>query len=560
MSTRMQLSWPIRAQLVLSSMAINTLMLVLPIATLQIYDRVLTNPESGTLPMLALGVTVAIFLETLLRLTRSRLTSGLAQAYEQQCSEQLVARVLASWVSSAKQRHSGEYVQALGAVGRIKEYALQRLITLSVDVPYIVLFLCLLGVIGGVLVVVPLMAVLLFSALVLYWGIELRRAIHARNRADETRYGFMLEALGGVHVIKSFGLEPRFMQRFRALQLHAGRSGFVIAWLNHSLAAGGAMFSQIIVVLVVATGAPLVMHGTLSMGELIACVLLSGRLIQPLQHALVCWMGYQEYEQAHAQIDKITHVPLQPLTEQTLETERTGNVRIDKVSFCYGQDEPWVLHDASLTLYPGEAVALGGENSSGRTTLMKLLAGILEPTHGRVRVDGREPATMLPHLLAQHVAYLAPEPVLLRGTIVQNLTCFNPAMAERAHEIARLIGLDQLVSQLPAGYDTMLDGAQEEIIPPGFRQRTAMVRALLHKPKLILFDQADRSLDREGYHQLFRLLARLKGKATMLLVSDDQNLIRLCDRKLTLRNGALHAFTNEHGAAHLQLVRKAGIA
>lgn len=553
---RMPIPWRLRAQLILSSVAINSLMLVLPIATLQIYDRVLTHPESGTLLMLALGVCGAVLLETALRLARARVTSGIAQAYEQRHSERLMAHVLAAWVRSAQQRHSGEYVQALGAIGRMREYAMQRLIALSVDVPYLLLFLCLLGVVGGILVVVPLLAVTLFTTLVLYWGVQSRHAIHARNLADERRYGFILEALGGIHVIKSMGLEPRFSGRFRSLQLESGRHTLMIAWLNHMLANGGAMFSQAMVVLVVACGAPLVLQGKLTMGELIACVLLSGRLVQPLQHALVCWMGYQEYEQARAQIGRITSLPLQEFYAAHELHHYVGRVVVERLSFHYSEEEPSVLEHVSFTLEPGEAVLLAGDVNSGRSTLIKLLAGLLEPTQGRVWVDGANPARLLPQQLARHIACLTPEPVLLRGTILQNITGYDPALNERAQEIARLIGLDQLIAQLPGGYETLLDGGQEEMIPPGFRQRVAIARALLHKPKLILFDQADRSLDREGYHQLFRLLARVKGRATLLLVSDDQNLARLCDRTLRLRAGRLMPVLS--GPPRLQLVTKRG--
>jgi ATP-binding cassette subfamily C protein LapB len=156
------------------------------------------------------------------------------------------------------------------------------------------------------------------------------------------------------------------------------------------------------------------------------------------------------------------------------------------------------------------------------------------------------------------VAYLGAEPVLLRGTIMQNLTCFDNAMQARAHELAQFIGLDGLVAQLPHGYETMLEGGQSETIPPGVRQRVAMVCALLHKPRLILYDQADRSLDREGYHQLYRLFARLKGKATLLLVSDDQNMLRLCDRVLVMEDGVLAPRMGAPGAPHLRLVETVG--
>ena len=528
-----------RALLVFSSLAINTTMLAMPLATLQIYDRVLTHPDTGTLPMLAVGVILAVLIECGLRLARTRLTNALAHAYEQQASARLVSQVVASWAPRSHGGKYGEYLQALGALGRIRDYALQRLIVLSVDVPYLLLFLVALWLVGGILVLVPLLAVACFMAVVLRVGVALRTAIAARNQHDQQRYGFMLEALSGVHAIKAMGLEPRFMMHYQQYQQRVGGDGFRIALFNHALSSSGAMFSQVMVVLVVACGTPLVLSGALSMGGLIACVLLSGRLIQPLQHALSCWISHQEFQQARAQTAVIEALPLQPQFCPTAAGTREGRVELQEVSFRYADESPRVLHGLNLTLQPGEALAITGESNAGRSTLLKLVAGLYAPDHGRVLLDGLEPSQLLPSTLAKYVGYLDADAVLMRGTILQNLCGFEPEMEARAHELARLVGLDGLVARLPGGYETELDGNGAEVIPPGMRQRIAIARGLRHKPRLILFDQADRSLDREGYHQLFSLLARLKGRASMLIVTDDQNLMRLCDRRLHLHGGRL---------------------
>lgn len=537
-----RLSYRTRVALIASSFAINSLMLALPIATLQIYDRVLTNPDSGTLPMLAMGVVAAVAMEAAMRLLRARVTGASAHAYENETSDHLVAHVLGSWVAPAQQRHHSEYLQALSALGRMKEYALQRLIAVSVDVPYMGLFLMVLALVGGWLVAVPLLAVSAFGALVACWGMRLRQAIATRNKQDEARYGFMLESMTGAHVMKSLGVEPRFIERYHALQQPVSQSGFRIALLNHAMANAAALFSQVMIVLVVACGAPLVMHGALSMGGLIACVLLSGRLLQPLQHMLACWMSYQEFETAQEQVKDIRALTLQPM-ENVVAQEQDGRLEMRGVSYCYGPEVPPVLDQITLEVRANEVVGISGEAGSGRSTLLRIIAGLLPPQEGSVRISGLDPAKLLPNTLSRHVAYLTADATLLRGTVMQNLSGFEPSMHARAIELSKIIGLDSLISQLPGGYDTQLEGSPADVIPPGLRQRVALVRTLRYKPKLILYDQADRSLDREGYHQVFSLLARLKGRATMVLVTDDKNLLRIVDRRLMLRDGKLHALS-----------------
>lgn len=534
------LSFRTRVALVASSFAINSLMLALPVATLQIYDRVLTHPDSGTLPMLAMGVVAAVAMESAMRLLRARVTGAAAHAYERETSDHVVAHVLGSWVGPAHKRHHSEYLQALSALGRMKEYALQRLIAVSVDVPYMGLFLMVLAMVGGWLVAVPLIAVSAFAVLVAWWGMRLRETIATRYKQDEARYGFMLEAMTGSHVMKSLGIEPRFIERYQMLQQPVSQSGFRIAMLNHAMANAAALFSQVMIVLVVACGAPLVMHGALSMGGLIACVLLSGRLLQPLQHMLACWMSYQEFETAQQQAQSIRALPLQPM-QDPMTAENTGAVVVENLTYGFEIGQPPLLEGLSLEVKANEIVGISGDAGSGRSTLLRIVAGLVPPQEGRVTVSDMDPARLMPHTLSRHIAYLTADATLLRGTVMQNLSGFDPQMHARAIELSKIIGLDGLISQLPGGYDTQLEGSAADVIPPGLRQRVALVRALRFKPKLILYDQADRSLDREGYHQVFALLARLKGRATMIFVTDDKNLLRLVDRRLLLSSGKLHA-------------------
>lgn len=543
----LNLSRTTRFALISSSLGINTLMLALPLATLQIYDRVLTHPGSGTLPMLAMGVLVAVIVEAIMRLLRARLTGAIAHAYERDTSDHLLAHVLGSWVGPAQQRHHSEYLQAMSALGRMREYALQRLIVVSVDIPYMLLFFTILALVGGVLVIVPLLAISAFCLLVVQWGLRLREAITTRNALDEARYTFMLESMAGSHVMKSLSMEPRFIERYQILQQPVSRTGFTIAMLNHTMANSAALFSQIMIVLVVACGAPLVMHGILSMGGLIACVLLSGRLLQPLQHALGCWMSYQEFETAKRQVENIHALPLQPMAQDEAQPY-DSYVAIEHVSFRYGPDVPPVLDDVTLHIQENEILGLSGSAGSGRSTLLRMIAGLVAPHEGTVRVQGIDPVRLMPDLLSHHIAYLTSEAVLFRGTVMQNLSGFDPEMSARVTELSKIIGLDVLLAQLPSGYETQLEGSAADAIPPGLRQRVALIRALRHKPKLILYDQADRSLDHDGYHQVFSLLARLKGKATMVLVTDDKNLLRIADRRVLLHNGKLHTLGGDTSA------------
>jgi ATP-binding cassette subfamily C protein LapB len=198
-----------------------------------------------------------------------------------------------------------------------------------------------------------------------------------------------------------------------------------------------------------------------------------------------------------------------------------------------------LIDGVSLRLEPGVTVAIQGPNGSGKSTLLKLIAGIYLPNAGSVLVDNVPPGTFRSEELPRRVGYMATEGEVFRGTIRDNITRFGEESMDRALEIARLLKVDRDVARLPDGFDTMLEGATAERIPPGLRQRIALTRTLAAKPRLLLFDNADRSLDEEGYQLLHSLLGRLHGKATIIIVSDDANLCTLADRNYHFENGRL---------------------
>lgn len=528
----------VRLEMILSSLAINILVLSMPIMTLQVYDRVITHKGSGTMLMLTLGIIAAVAIDTALRLARAYVTDEGSAAFEYGRSEQLMRQTVGAWADEADRLSVGDYVQAMGAAARMKEYAAMRMIAMAVDGPFFLLFIGVITYIGGWLVMAPLLLMGGFGYAIWRTGQQLLSALGRTDTMDTARYSFVLEALTGIHTIKALGVESVFARRFRMM---LGRSSGVaarVALLNQRLAAFGALFAQSVVIVVVVCGAPMVIGGSLSLGGLIACVLLSGRLIQPLQHALMLWVHHQEYRFALQRIGRMARLQQQHCQPLPLEAPQ-GAVECVEVIYAKDVTAPMLLDHLNLSIKPGEAIAMRGKEGAGRGSFLKLLAGVMKPSHGSVRVDGIDPALLDGESLVRRVAYLPTESVLLRGTVMENLTGFNPEWEPRAREIAQLLGLDPLIVRLPQGYDTPLEGGHSEMIPPGFCQRIAIARALRAKPKLILFDRADRSLDRDGYQHVFDLLARVKGRATLVMVSDDENLIRLCDRVVTLEEGRL---------------------
>jgi ATP-binding cassette subfamily C protein LapB len=199
-----------------------------------------------------------------------------------------------------------------------------------------------------------------------------------------------------------------------------------------------------------------------------------------------------------------------------------------------------VLDGASLTVSPGECVAIAGGNASGKTTLLHLMLGLQRPTAGHVRIDGKDPIDFDPESIRRQIAYLPQQVTLFDGTIEENITMFRPELAEKAHGLAEVLGLDDVVARMPLGYGTRIGYSCDETLPRGIRQQIGLARALLGAPQVILFDEANLSLDHRSDDRLRSALAQLREGRTLVLVTHRPSYLALADRVYELREGVLH--------------------
>lgn len=543
--------------LLFSTFAINILSLALPIMTLQVYDRILPNPGSGTLPVLVAGVCVAICLETALRLARSYVIGWSGAVYEHRMSCLAMDHMLGSDLSRLGHTGVGEYLHRMSAIGKLKDFHNgYALVTLS-ELAFVPLFLGVMIHIIGPLTLVPTTILMIFTLVSLSQGQTLRATLRARDKADDRRYNFLIESLEGIHSIKAFALENNFARRYEALEEDSGRANYDVAQATASAFNTGTIFSHIMIAAVIAAGAWFALEGAITTGGLIAAVLLSGRLMQPIQRALGLWARYQDYTLAREKAEKLFETRLyMPPAGDAAQAERHGTLLIEDVSFRHRDDGPWLLNRVNLSLRRGDCALLSADSHESRIALLELIAGMYAPSAGRIMVDQLETARYAPKDLIRHVGFLQTDGLIFRGTIRDNLTCFGQIPESEAQEMAAMLKLNRDIAQLPSGFDTMLSGTSQDTIAPGLKQRIAMARVLAPKPRVILFDSADRSLDREGYDLVYNLLARLKGKAAMILVSEDQNIRGLAGRSLSLKDGVLSEGAQRVSSGQIQSYRE----
>ncbi|PCJ02799.1 MAG: ABC transporter [Alphaproteobacteria bacterium] len=527
-----------KMQLAISSLAINILSLALPILTLQVYDRLLVSENIGTLRVLVSGVVIVILLEMIMRLGRSYIIGWAGAAYEHAVSCNAMRHILSAELAPLESEGVGAHLQRMNSIGKMREFLSGQALVTLIDLPFVLIFLGLVFYLAGWLVLVPLVLLALFVMVAVLLGRTLERALKKHDNADQNRVNFIIEALEGVHSLKSLALEPFFQRRFEVYQNHASAASLDLGRINALAVMLGTLFSQTMMIGVVVFGAPMAMDGSITLGTMIAVVILSARITQPVQKALGLWTRYQNFRLARVDISKTFALPVLERSDPKQLGESNGLVELVNLNFSYSSDAEPLLQDVGLTLKRGDVISISGDRGTGKTTLLKLLAGLYTPTSGEVLIDGVAATRYPARELVRHVGYLPMDGMIFRGTIWENISAFGESSAENVSEIVQLLGMDAAIRHLPDGYDTRLEGGNSDAVPPGLRQRIALARALAPKPRVILFDNADRALDKEGYNSVYRLLARLNGKATLVIVSDDLNITRLANKHYVLVTGS----------------------
>ena len=534
--------------IILATVTMSLLSLSVPIMTLQVYDRLLGNPEGGTLPILLSGVVVAIILEAVIRMSRNYIVQNAGAIFEHRMNCKLFFHTIHSDFSKILNFDPATHQQRFGTVHDVKDDFTGSAFVSYCEALLLPVFFILLMYIAGWLTLVPIVIAGLYAAIVLTISLRLKEAIKVRDEYDEGRYSYLINVLSGIHTIKAFAAEKIFERRYERFKEDMGTSHYRVAMLNAAIANLGSIFSGIMTVTVITVGAYLVITKVLTTGSLIATIVITGRIMQPVQKIVHSLIRKNEAVHSYEDIVDFLETPTdRPIEDLYYDLENTqkkmadvrGDLKIENMSFKYVGQDDYVFENAGLNAYPGEMINIRGDFGSGKTTLMKLICGIYPPGEGQVLVDGRPVNRYSQQELPRHVGFVESYGILFRGTIRDNITRFGLTREAQAQQASALLDLNREIIKLPAGFDTMLSGKPNDVIQPDLCQRIAIARTLAMQPKLLLFDEPNRNLDFESYNILFRLLATLKGHSTIILVSSDNNLSSLADTSYLIDNKKL---------------------
>lgn len=531
--------WPRYLDVMLASLVANVLTLAAMIYTMQVYDRVIPAQSIPTLWVLFSGLVIALSFAFLMRVLRTHISDLIGKRADLRISDRVFGHALRIR-NDARPRSTGSFVAQLRELEQIRELTTSTTIGALADLPFFLLFLGVIWMIGGHLVLVPLAAlpVLLLPGLLLQR--PLAKLSREGMREASIRSAMLVETVQNMDDIKLLRAEPRFQNQWNHLNETTAGIGMKLRGLSGLLTAWTQEVQQLVYTCVVLVGAYAVMAGDLSMGVLVACSMLASRMVAPLAQMTGVMVRWQQAKVAREGLDELMKRPVdQP--ERSLRVHRAvlrGAYALADVRFAYDSDagRP-VLEVPRLELAAGERVALLGRNGAGKSTLLQLLAGMQLPQEGQVLLDGVKTSVLDPMDVRRDIGLLNQHASLFFGSVRDNLTMGMPHAAD--DDLLRaltLSGADTVVRALPEGLDYMVhEGGRG--LSGGQRQLLLLARTLVRQPNVLLLDEPTAWLDDASERQFIdRLQAWLSGR-TLVVATHRPAVLRWVDRVIVVERG-----------------------
>ena len=519
-----------RGSLLLVSLTSNVLALALPLALLQVYDRIVPNQAQGTAAVLFSAVLIALLADGFLRYVRFRTLAHIGARFEFASTERLIERLFGARLAELRDVGAGRLRSAITALSQSRElYTGQGLLPFF-DAPFGGLFLLLVWYLGGSLVLVPLAILLVLGVAALWSGRLHRRSLTDLAAAEQQRTGLIGEAFAGLESHKTLGLAGPLFQRFvdtEGRRAEATQRSERLSGLFTDLSQIGSQAATLAIALF---GSLIVLRGDMTTGGLAACSILGGRGIGALLGMLGALSRRQAAHAAEEQVARL--LSLTPRDEAAPASIVAGTGPLGLRFTDVGVRRPGAeIAGLSGEIRPGSVVALGLQRRAESELLLQCTAGLELPDDGRIEMfpgDGADRPGPLP----VQAAFVPARPALFAGSILDNLSLFDPRLRPRAQELSAEIGLTEIVDRLPRGLRTEVGYETLPVLPAGAVKRIGIVRALIREPGLLALQSPGRWLDADGVARLQAMLQARRGTMTMLLATGDQKLIELADTQL----------------------------
>jgi subfamily B ATP-binding cassette protein HlyB/CyaB len=514
----------------LASATIQLLALGMPLMTQAIIDKVVVHRTESTLIALGCGLLVFLVFSSVLTWVRQRLILHTGVRIDAVLASAVFRHLIELPPRYFQQRPTGVIAARLHGIESIREFLASAAISLVLDLPF--LSICLAIMFGYslplTLIALSILALIVIASLAVSPVFQQR--LNREFQLGARNQGFLTEYVAGIETVKALQMEPALERRYGDYQAAYLQAGFATRQAVNTYNVAATTLEQAMGLSILLIGAYIVMTPPASItqvftvGMLVAFQMFASRLSQPIMRLVGLWQQFQQARLAVLRLGDVMDAPrepysLLPMRGHVRPRGATAVIETRSLAFRYADDRPFLYEELNLSIRDGECVALMGASGCGKSTLAKLLQGFHQPTRGSVMIDGIDARHLAANELRATFGVVPQETVLFSGTLLENLMLADPrAGFEGVVDACRLAGIHETIEQLPQGYQTQI-GERGADLSGGQRQRIAIARALLKRPRVLIFDEATSNLDHATAEGFARTIDSLRGRVTIVFIA-----------------------------------------
>lgn len=530
-------------EVIVAAVMINLFAVASPLFTMNVYDRVVPNAAFETLWVLAFGITIVYIFDFIIKNLRAHFLDAAGRKADVKISAQLFEQVM-GMTMEARPASAGVLASNMKEFEGLRDFFTSATMTALVDLPFVILFIIIIAIIGGPLALIPLLGVPLVIAVGWILQGPLQRIIRQSMNESALKNALLFETITGLETIKTQASEGHVQRRWEELTEKSSRTSVKSRRLASFALNFAVLVQQMISVLVVIAGVYLIHAGLLTMGGLIASVILTGRAMAPLAQVAGLLTRYNQSKEALVQLDQLMKKPVErPVDKHFITKPRlSGKIAFQDVIFHYpGQSVP-ALNNVHFTMEAGDRVGVIGAVGSGKTTLERLILNLYQPTSGSIQIDGTDVRQIDPGDLRRGIGVVQQSPQLFFGSVRENITMGHETAPEKAVlRAAELAGVMEFLRDSQHGLDTQV-GERGEALSGGQRQAVAIARALLYDPAIMILDEPTASMDPASENRLRQRLQTVCQGKTTILITHKGPMLSLVDKIILIDRGRIIAY------------------
>ncbi|HEX9062758.1 MAG TPA: type I secretion system permease/ATPase [Clostridia bacterium] len=543
-------------EVLVAALTLQILGLFSPIITQVVIDKVLVHHGVTTLDVLALGLALIAIFEMVMGMARSYIFTHTTSRIDIMLGSRLFKHLFSLPLRYFEVRRVGDTIARVRELENIRQFLTGTPLTSALDLMFMIVYVAVMLFYSTTLTWVVLASLPVFVALSAFVTPLFKQRLDEKFNCGAEYHSYLVESVTGVQTVKSFALEPVVQKKWEGLLADYIKAGFKTAILAGNANAVGQFIQKVADLAILWFGAHLVMDGNISVGQLIAFRMLSGRMSGPVLRLVQMW---QDFQQTGISIKRLGDI-FNTKPEPTIDSSKArlpainGNIRFEKVRFRYRADSSEVIRDMSFDIKPGTVVGVVGRSGSGKSTISKLIQRLYIPEAGKILIDGVDISLADPAWLRSQIGVVLQENFLFNMSVRENIAVHNPtaSMAD-VIRVAKVAGAHEFILELPEGYDTMV-GEKGTGLSGGQKQRIAIARALLNNPRILIFDEATSALDYESESIIQRNLKMICQGRTVMIIAHRLSTLKDAHKIMAIDKGQLVEYGGQE-----ELLKKKGL-